>query len=216
MYYVIYKVTNSLNGMYYFGKHSTENLSDGYLGTGGKHYQNSIKKYGKDNFKFEVRLFCCSYDIMTEMEEYLSYKEDWINDKMCYNENYGGDGGRFAINQRFKTDLDFKNKARKNQSISNKGKTKSESHKKAISESNIGKHNYLIGSGNPMFGKNHKQETKQIISEKRKGKSFCYWVTNGVNNLYIMKNIPVPNGYRSGRTLKKNALGIFEKGNLNA
>ncbi len=72
MYYTIYVVTNLIDGKKYHGKHGTDDLDDDYIGTGGKHYQNAVKKYGKENFKKQIRMLCRSYDVMTEMEEYLS------------------------------------------------------------------------------------------------------------------------------------------------
>ena len=49
-YHFIYKTTNLLTGRYYIGMHSTDNLEDGYLGS-GKRLRHSVNKYGKDRVK---------------------------------------------------------------------------------------------------------------------------------------------------------------------
>ena len=45
----IYLITNTLNNKIYVGKHSTDNLDDGYMGS-GKIIIRAIKKYNKENF----------------------------------------------------------------------------------------------------------------------------------------------------------------------
>src|ERR1039458_3911385 len=136
MYYIIYKVTNLIDGKQYCGKHVTDNLDDDYIGTGGKHYKNAVKKYGKENFKREIRMLCRSYEVMTEMEEYLSHKEEWVNDPNCYNENHGGDGGWYAVNKQLKEDPEMNARRSKNQSIASKGKPKSAAHRAKLTISN--------------------------------------------------------------------------------
>ena len=56
MYHFIYKTTNTENGKFYYGIHSTENLNDGYLGS-GLLIRTAISKYGKDNFTREIISF---------------------------------------------------------------------------------------------------------------------------------------------------------------
>lgn len=48
-YNFVYVTVNKINGHYYKGKHSTDNIDDGYLGSGCI-LQRAIKKYGKHNF----------------------------------------------------------------------------------------------------------------------------------------------------------------------
>lgn len=43
MFHFLYKTTNTLNGKIYIGAHSTQDLNDGYLGS-GKQILDAIKK----------------------------------------------------------------------------------------------------------------------------------------------------------------------------
>ena len=52
-YNYFYKITNNLNNHFYYGIHSTNDLEDGYMGSGTRlHY--AYKKYGIDNFSKEI------------------------------------------------------------------------------------------------------------------------------------------------------------------
>jgi hypothetical protein len=55
-YFFVYKTTNKKNGKFYIGIHSTNDLNDGYLGS-GTILKSSIKKNGKENFKLEYLEF---------------------------------------------------------------------------------------------------------------------------------------------------------------
>ena len=88
MKYIIYKTTNVINNKTYIGIHQTENLNDGYLGSGFA-IKRAIKKYGKQNFKREILEFCSSYDELIEKEKkYVD--EEWVNLEDNYNLKTGG------------------------------------------------------------------------------------------------------------------------------
>lgn len=118
MYHYFYKITNKLNGKYYYGVHNTDNLDDGYFGS-GKILKKAYQKYGVENFEKEIIEF---FD--TEEEAFAHEKkivnEELIRDDNCYNVQIGGkyfstigkipvkdvDGNRFWV---FRTDEIYTN-----------------------------------------------------------------------------------------------------------
>lgn len=94
--YNIYKTTNLVNGKFYWGVHNSINKDDGYLGS-GKVLKNAIKKYGKENFKREVKFF---YDTSKEAfeDEKLILTQGYIDlNPLCYNIKRGGCGGFLSV-----------------------------------------------------------------------------------------------------------------------
>lgn len=88
MKYLIYKITNTLNGRYYIGRHATNNINDGYLGS-GKAISNAIKKYGKDAFVKEIVAESFSKEDLWELEKII-VNIDVVKDPLSYNMAYGG------------------------------------------------------------------------------------------------------------------------------
>ena len=87
-YNYFYKITNLINNHYYYGVHSTDNLNDGYMGS-GKRLGLAIKKYGIENFKKEIIKLCNNRDEAYELEEkYVT--ESLIKSNDCYNIILGG------------------------------------------------------------------------------------------------------------------------------
>ena len=100
MHYIVYQTTNLINGMTYIGSHQTEDLTDGYIGS-GKHLKRAIKKYGNENFKSEILYSFSSKEEMFNKEREL-VNESFVKDPMTYNLKVGGSGGNPGIVGAFK------------------------------------------------------------------------------------------------------------------
>lgn len=90
-YHYIYKTTCQVTGKFYVGMHSTDNLEDGYLGS-GKILGYSRRKYGDENHRKEILEFCSSRDELKRREKQI-VNEELINQPLNMNLKYGGDGG---------------------------------------------------------------------------------------------------------------------------
>lgn len=88
MYHYFYKITNLINGKFYYGVHNTNNLEDGYMGS-GKLILEAYKKYGIENFNKEILKY---FDTMDEAFQYEHkiVNEEMINNPDCYNIQIGG------------------------------------------------------------------------------------------------------------------------------
>ena len=89
-YHYFYKITNNLNGHFYYGVHNTNNLNDGYMGSGKRlHY--AYKKYGIENFTKEILKY---FNTTKEAFEYEAevVNENLVKDNNCYNIKQGGEG----------------------------------------------------------------------------------------------------------------------------
>jgi len=207
-YHFIYKTICILNGKYYIGMHSSNNIDDGYLGS-GKRLRYSIRKYGEENHKREIlKFFNSRKELIAKEKEIVNLNE--IAKEECMNIMVGGEGGFISEEQQrrrssaagkkhihlFKTDPEYRKKFNKNMS---------KSIKRAIDQGRIKtwKENYS------WLGKHHTEETKRKIGEansrKQKGElnsqfGTC-WITNGKKNKKIKKIDTVPEGFNLGRTL---------------
>jgi len=121
-YHFIYKTTNLLNGKYYIGMHSTNNLKDGYLGS-GNHIRRAIKKYGKENFKSEILEFLENRSKLAQREEVI-VTVDLIKDPQCMNLQTGGQGERESWNHTELTKKKISNTTKGKSYIERYGKKK--------------------------------------------------------------------------------------------
>lgn len=146
MYYYFYKITNNIDGKYYYGVHSTTNINDGYMGS-GQYIRNAINKYGVNNFTKTIMRYFVDNNDMYEYEK-LIVNNDIVNDPMSYNIALGGKGNPIYGLTNEQKEI-WKNKIRD----AHIGKTLSDEHKKNIGLSNIGKHDSLKGRKRPNISK---------------------------------------------------------------
>lgn len=157
--YLIYKITNNLNGKFYIGQHQTDNVDDGYMGS-GEAIKQAIRKYGVENFSKEILFDVDDWELMDFLEE-LIVDENFVKRKDTYNKRTGG---------QHKEDCTCKEETRKKISQTLKGKPcpwnshpKSEETRRKISESLKGKPHYQ-----PPIS----EEQKRKISEALRGRHF--------------------------------------------
>jgi len=90
-FHYIYKITrNDGSGKYYIGLHSTDDLHDGYFGSGQRLWK-SIKKHGKEKHSKEILEFLHSRHALLEREKEL-VNEKTLTDPLCMNLAIGGGG----------------------------------------------------------------------------------------------------------------------------
>lgn len=88
-FHYFYKITNTVNNHFYYGIHSTDNLDDGYMGSGVR-LKNAYKKYDSENFRKEILKFFNSRNEAAIYESEI-VTESLIKDESCYNIILGGE-----------------------------------------------------------------------------------------------------------------------------
>lgn len=139
MHYLIYKITNKLNGKIYIGQHQTEDPNDGYMGS-GTNIKRAIKKYGLENFSRDILYFCTDWDTMNNMEEVL-VDEAFIARDDTYNLQTGGKQGFPGEETRRKLSFSHLGKSLSKESIEKRsakirGTHRSEETRRKIGEKN--------------------------------------------------------------------------------
>lgn len=169
MFYYTYKITllkGSLAGHYYYGQHRTNNLNDGYAGS-GRVIKDYFKKYPKIEGITYVKSILQFYNDENELN--LAEKDligdKYITDNLCINLKQGGTnipsgGGKLGNKSRLGKHNSKEHNAKigLSNSISLKGRHISEDVKHKISQS-------LIGIKRNPFSNEHKRK----LSEKKKG-----------------------------------------------
>lgn len=210
MYYIVYKITNMVNGKIYIGVHKTDDLNDNYMGS-GKRLKQAHAKYGMENFKREYLHVFDNPEDMFKMESEL-VNEEFISREDTYNLKVGGFGGWDYVNN---NGIPNPNRNRDTTAATNavrhRFKTDEAFYLKRVAELAKGKQKVdeLYPNGT-FFGKTHSEATKNKISEKAKlrtgdkNSSFgTMWIVNVESGepKKIKKDEPIPHGWIKGRKL---------------
>lgn len=167
MFYYLYQITNKVDNKIYIGVHKTLDMSDGYMGS-GKILGNAIKKHGIENFsKVILETFDNSKDMYTKEKEIVN--DEFLSREDTYNLRRGGTGGFDHINKsgipKFsgkKHTEETKQKIREKR-IGVTHHIPDEDTKLKISNSKLGKSTKLKGSSK---SEEHKRKISEAIQKK--------------------------------------------------
>lgn len=190
-YHYFYKITNLINNHFYYGVHNTNNLNDGYMGSGTRLWK-AYKKYGIENFSKEILKYFDSKDAAFDYEAEV-VNENLVKDDNCYNLCEGGKGS-FIPNINNYNNASFKNKI----CVKLKNTTEYFLIDKDKYDSTIYDTNWT--------GRNHSEESKQKIRKTltpKNSKNTHIWVNDGNGNVkYLNKkklDEYLKNGWSLGR-----------------
>lgn len=130
--YMIYKITNTINGKIYIGKHKCNDLDDGYFGS-GKRLWIAINKYGLENFVFHMEIDLHNQEEMDLLEE-LVVNEEFVKRDDTYNISRGGKNPCLYGKDNPFYGKDHSEEFKKKISAQFKGKPLNQSHKDNISK----------------------------------------------------------------------------------
>jgi hypothetical protein len=207
LFYTVYKITNTVNGKFYIGKHQTKDLDDGYFGS-GKLLKRAIEKYGKDAFVKEIIKVCSSEKEMDLVEKILVVPDPEISYNLCN----GGQGGWSYVNRNGLQKTEKQKKAAKNHinkiRITDEWILNTRKRHLKVIKTRIEKNTWNTDICT-FRGKTHSEETKKRIglknkklTGKRNGSFGTCWITNGQVNKKIKKDeldIWLEKGYYKGR-----------------
>ena len=207
MFYLVYRITNKLNGKSYTGCHKTKDKDDGYMGS-GKYLKRAQKKDGLENFSKDVL-----FEASSSEEMFAKEKELVVLGPASYNLKLGGSGG-----------FDFVNENYSKENRKNFGRIRG-----VFGGRTAGRESVILKRGvfdpkyaekvkaclrpDAFFGKHHTTEAKAKIgaanSIRQSGIKHNYygtkWITNPVTkeNTRIFKSDIIPEGWSKGRKFYK-------------
>lgn len=196
---VIYKAVNRFNQKIYIGqswnfyKRKNEHLNQAIAGYYDYPFHQAIRKYGKENFDWEILCECFTQEDLNFAEQVFIDYYGGINDKRNYNAREGGSLGKLSNETKIKISKansgsrnymfgkTHSKKTRKIISKTHKGRSLTEEHRRKIGEAGIGRivscetRNKMSknnkGENHPLYGKPVSKETREKIGIANTGKT---------------------------------------------
>lgn len=200
-YHYIYKITR-FDGLFYIGLHSTDDLDDGYFGSGTR-LTNSIRYHGIEKHTKEILEFLPTRKMLKEREAEI-LTEDLRADPLCMNIAPGGSGGWCGNANSLKPLRDPVVRARGN--VRATMTIRSRRQDPLYNEKFLQKQRKAAASSKRFTGKQHSEETKQKMRKpKNLGSANSQfgtcWVTNGTPLKIKQEQLEeyLVKGYRRGR-----------------
>lgn len=148
MFYYTYKITllkGSLAGHYYYGQHRTNNLNDGYCGS-GRIIKDYFKEYDKIEHQTYIKEIISFYNSLEELNraEFELIGDKYKTDPLCLNLIAGG--SQIGISEETRKKMSNSAKKRKRQPCSEETKNK-------LKEANKGQIPWTKGKPSTIKGK---------------------------------------------------------------
>ena len=161
---IIYRATLKIDGRKYYGqttKTLQERMNKHLRDKDSSYFHNSLRKYGKDNFIFEIVEECRSREELDEREEYWIVLDDTINRDKGFNLIKGAMDNPMNYEE-------FRKKVSESKMREKNPRWRyifSEEEKQILSEK-------FSGENNPFAGRKHTEESKKKMSDFKKGKNY--------------------------------------------
>ena len=205
MHYLVYQLTNIINGKVYIGVHQTTNPDDGYMGSGTV-LKRSLAKHGETAFKKEILFNFSTPEEMFNKEREL-VTEEFVKRPDTYNLRVGGFGGWDYVNASGKNNFGRTDESRKGVRaggkkgaaiMRHKMQTDSEFAARVRTNLSLAMKRYYEVNAAPWTGRKHTQETiakQKAIAQSRNvvgAANPMYgrrWMNNGVQSKPVLSNV---------------------------
>jgi hypothetical protein len=195
------------------GRHSTNNLNDGYIGSGTL-FLATVEQYGRENFTTEILEYLDDYEHLVVREKEI-VNEDLLNDPMCLNMTEGGEGDWTTHNRDPKNRHHRQKGAQKMNDILREDREFQKRNSERARERAIRLHKEGKMKIPSFVGLFHTKESKELMSKthqenchqqgEKNSQSGMMWILHlkTFESTRIKKDESIPEGWVKGRKMKK-------------